>query len=106
MSINRNPLPLGMGRINNTSPIDHNICICGSRNIQTHKYHGFDIWEDGEEDQHLDVCLACGAERIWADVWSLTQEGSKHHVQYGRWWIREPQPHPLTSLEKSDRLET
>ncbi len=47
---------------------DKLICgICGSDNVARHMDVGWDVDESGEERQHIDICLSCGAESFWVD---------------------------------------
>ena len=59
--------------INKTRPM---VCdLCGSSKFNTHLDIGWDIWPGGEERQHTDRCLSCGAKRFWCDVIELNCEG-------------------------------
>ena len=40
---------------------------CSSTDIYTDYNVGFDIDEEGEEKQHMDICRGCGAKRMWAE---------------------------------------
>jgi hypothetical protein len=59
-------------------------CDCGSTAISTQMDVGFDIDPEGEENQHLDTCTACGKTRLWVYRWDfLTDEGRKTY--WGKW---------------------
>ena len=57
------------------------ICDCGSRNISTSRNIGWDITEDGEENQHMDTCLACGLKRFWVEHVVYGVAGRTEHFQ-------------------------
>jgi len=62
--------------------------FCKSTNINTIMNVGFDIDPSGEENQHLDCCKECGAERFWAD----RIEYREHDIVAYRWvgkWIKD-----------------
>jgi hypothetical protein len=60
------------------------VCTCGSTRIERKDNVGFDIWEGGEENQHEDRCLECGATRIVHD-WIVYPDRSG--TSYGKWHI-------------------
>jgi hypothetical protein len=53
---------------------------CEHKNTTIQENVGYDIDEDGEEDQHLEKCKQCGAERFHCDH-------SKHGKTTGCWFI-------------------
>ena len=56
---------------------------CGSKNIETTKNVGWDVYDDCEEHQHEDKCKECGATRLWADVFSCSR--TETNIWCGRW---------------------
>lgn len=64
-------------------PASLNSCaICGSTRINRRNDIGWDIWESGEEDQHLETCLDCGATRLIYE-WFEYERGEG--ISYGKW---------------------
>ena len=59
------------------------ICACGSRDIHTDKHIGWDIFEGGEEQQHMDTCRDCGLKRFWADILKHGEVGrEEYHYEW------------------------
>ena len=56
--------------------------LCNSTNCEQENDVGFDIDEEGEEKQHIQRCLNCGAERFVSD---FTSFNGKTKVFYGKW---------------------
>jgi len=66
-------------------PSDSNALLCGlcsSSEIITDHNVGSDIWEGGEETQHIDICGECGAWRFNCDVVDWEKGSFK---SYGKW---------------------
>ena len=54
--------------------------VCEHQNTSIQENVGYDIDDEGEEDQHLEKCKQCGAERFICDH-------SKHGKTTGCWFI-------------------
>ena len=58
--------------------------ICGEKEkITLTKNVGSDIWENGEQQQHLQRCVVCGASRLVCET--LLFETGETKVFYGEW---------------------
>ena len=57
--------------------------FCSSLEITTEHNVGSDIWEGGEETQHIDICDKCGAWRFNCDVIDWDKGPLK---SYGKWY--------------------
>jgi len=62
---------------------------CGGTNISAIKDVGSDIDPTGEERQHLNTCMSCGAQQFWVDRWHNFTE---HKTHYGKWVKRDGDP--------------
>lgn len=63
--------------------------LCGSEDIDTEYHVGWDVWDGGEEDQHIDRCNTCGAWRFHFDR-TLWEDGEcKQEVVFGPWLPEE-----------------
>jgi len=60
---------------------------CEHRNTYVKHDVGWDIWEGGEDRQHLQICNDCGATRFISDV-SYSREGKQETFQ-GKWEEKE-----------------
>jgi len=60
------------------------VCICGSKRIDRRRNVGWDVWEGGEEDQHEERCLDCGATRFVCDWVEYPEETG---TSYGKWYV-------------------
>lgn len=60
--------------------------LCSSAEITTDYNVGSDIWEGGEESQHIDSCDKCGAWRFNCDVVDWEKGPFK---SYGGWHTKE-----------------
>lgn len=56
--------------------------FCSSADISTDHNIGSDIWDGGEEVQHIDSCNKCGAWRFNSDVIDWDKGPFK---SYGKW---------------------
>lgn len=56
--------------------------ICGSENVNRHYDRGYDVHDEGGEQQHLDICEDCGAERFVADWYKFS---GGHGTSTGKW---------------------
>jgi len=54
--------------------------LCGGIDIETSMNVGFDIWPGGEENQHIDRCNECNAERFWCEVYIFWDEKTQSNV--------------------------
>jgi hypothetical protein len=54
-------------------PEPRNCTLCGSHNVWTRYDAGWDVDEDGEDHQHLDHCMDCGATRLWGVYYKLPE---------------------------------
>ena len=69
---------------------DPNKCgVCGGEMISSKKDVGCDIDPSGEEKQHLNICLGCGAQQLWVERWHDFVEYKVHH---GKWFKKEDCP--------------
>lgn len=59
-----------------------NVCICGSTRIYRRSNIGWDVWEGGEENQHEEHCLECGATRLVVDWLKYPDTVG---TAYGKW---------------------
>lgn len=57
-------------------------CVCESTRITRRSNVGRDVWPGGEEDQHEERCLDCGATRLVRD-W--VQYPDKSGTSFGKW---------------------
>ena len=63
--------------------------FCGSKRIHRQNNARYDIWPGGEEDQHIETCLDCKAERFIVD-WREYKDGKMESgTATGKWWKRE-----------------
>jgi len=60
-----------------------NCPFCKSKNLIISFDVGFDIYAEGEEKQHLQVCKDCDANRFIIDQILYDEHGSKRH--YSKW---------------------
>lgn len=58
------------------------VCVCGSTRINRRSDAGWDCWPGGEERQHEECCLDCGATRLVCD-W--VEYPDKTGTSYGKW---------------------
>ena len=61
--------------------MDTKTCVCGSTRIERTEDVGWDCWPGGEERQHEDRCLECGATRFVCDWVNDGEQGTS----YGKW---------------------
>jgi hypothetical protein len=61
--------------------------FCLSEEIITDYDVGYDIWEGGEEKQHVDTCIACYAWRFHCNV--LTWATGEEFITLGDWHPKE-----------------
>ncbi len=67
--------------------VNSDLCICGANQIEREEDIGWDIWEDGEETQHEDRCVNCGATRLVSDwVKCSTNETG---TSFGTWMTND-----------------
>jgi hypothetical protein len=55
----------------------------GQGKLSLEKNVGYDITEDGEEHQHLQIC-DCGANRYITEVWPFAKDETPYNT-YGEW---------------------
>lgn len=65
--------------------------LCHSTRIWAEENVGWDIDPTGEEEQHLDHCEECGAERLWFKCWDFLHDGPELQQPYYAWgnWFKE-----------------
>ena len=63
--------------------------ICGSTNIYLEENVGWDIDDEGSEDQHMQHCRDCGAEQFVIDRYELDVDSPHHGRHYGNWLPKE-----------------
>ena len=69
------------------------ICgLCKSTKISVHKDIGSDIDPSGEERQHMNTCLDCGAQQFWCERWHDFKDFKVHH---GKWCPEDCDPFDL-----------
>ena len=61
--------------------------MCEHLKFITHFDIGFDVSEDGDERQHLDICETCKAKRFWCDYTSFI---SGKDTYYSEWEENTP----------------
>jgi len=61
---------------------------CQHKEYETRLNVGWDIDESGEEDQHLDICKACGAKRFRCDRTNYPNMTSE--LVLGEWIEEKP----------------
>ena len=65
--------------------------LCGSTNLETLHDIGSDIWDGGEETQHIERCLDCKAYRFicegirWKDYYGNDLHATEEFTSYGQW---------------------
>ena len=59
--------------------------ICGSSNLEINLNIGSDIWENGQEEQHLQICKNCKSIRFLIEVYPFYKAP---FCIYGKWLDR------------------